>query len=141
MTRINLVPCEELTDQHLFAEFREIKMVPGALFRALKTKSVEEVLASIPNEFTLGAGHVKFFYDKGTYLRTRYSRIRMELFRRGINYNVEAPLDKNHVYSDLRFCRAYLPTPEALAIVRERINQRILEKPQWYRINGQSMGT
>ena len=34
MTRINLVPPEELMDQHLFAEFREIKMV--SLRRGLK---------------------------------------------------------------------------------------------------------
>ena len=35
MTRINLVPPEELTDQHLFAELREIKMVPRSLARSL----------------------------------------------------------------------------------------------------------
>lgn len=36
MTRINLVPPEELMDQHLFAEFREIKMVPKSLRRSLQ---------------------------------------------------------------------------------------------------------
>lgn len=36
MTRINLVPVEELMDQHLFAEFREIKMVPKSLRRSLR---------------------------------------------------------------------------------------------------------
>lgn len=35
MTRINLVPPSELMDQHLFAEFREIKMVPRSLHRSI----------------------------------------------------------------------------------------------------------
>jgi hypothetical protein len=31
MTRINLIPVEELTDQHLLAEHREIKRIPNAV--------------------------------------------------------------------------------------------------------------
>lgn len=65
MTRINLVPPSELTDQHLFAEFREIKMVPKALARSLKGRRPRGVLEAIPKEFTLNTGHVMFFYDKG----------------------------------------------------------------------------
>ena len=62
MTRINMVNVKELTDQHLFAEFREIKMVPKALARSLdairkKTNSepnvMAKLLASIPIAFTL----------------------------------------------------------------------------------------
>ena len=30
MTRVNLVPVEELADQHLFAEWREIKRLVGS---------------------------------------------------------------------------------------------------------------
>ena len=36
MTRINLIHPSELTDQHLFAEFREIKMIPKSLRRSLR---------------------------------------------------------------------------------------------------------
>ena len=38
MTRINIVPVEELMDQHLIAEYRESTMVPAALNRTLKSK-------------------------------------------------------------------------------------------------------
>ena len=38
MTRINIIPPSELTDQHLIAEYREIFMVPASLRRTLKSK-------------------------------------------------------------------------------------------------------
>jgi hypothetical protein len=31
MTRINLIPVNELTDQHLLAEHREIKRIPNVI--------------------------------------------------------------------------------------------------------------
>ena len=69
MTRINLVSPEELTDQHLMAEWREIKMVPAALRRSLRTQSTQAVLKKIPSAFTLNKGHVTFFYNKIDYLK------------------------------------------------------------------------
>jgi len=37
MTRINIIPTEELADQHLVAEYREMFMVGSALQRSLKS--------------------------------------------------------------------------------------------------------
>ena len=37
MTRINLVPTEELADQHLVAEYRELFMVGSSLQRSLRS--------------------------------------------------------------------------------------------------------
>ena len=68
MTRINLVPPEELSDQHLVAEYREIFMVGSSLQRSLRPPNWEKTKESIPKKFTLNKGHVKFFYDKGKYL-------------------------------------------------------------------------
>jgi deoxyribonuclease (pyrimidine dimer) len=135
MTRINLVPPTELTDQHLFAEFREIKMVPKALARSLKTKTKAEVLASVPKEFTLNTGHVKFFYDKAAYLVFRYDAIKCELEHRGINFNKAAELDPDDVFMNLpsEFWRDYKPTTQALQIIRNRIAEKIALKPDWYR--------
>ena len=42
MTRINLVPPEELSDQHLIAEYREIFMVGSSLQRSLKSPNWEK---------------------------------------------------------------------------------------------------
>ena len=39
MTRINIIPTNELYDQHLIAEYREITMVPAALKRILNSKN------------------------------------------------------------------------------------------------------
>ena len=43
MTRINIVPVDELMDQHLIAEYREITMVPAALNRTLKSKKLNNL--------------------------------------------------------------------------------------------------
>lgn len=139
MTRLNLVPPNELTDQHLFAEWREIKMVPKSLARSLKARGQDGVLKIIPREYTLNTGHVSFFYDKGAYLEKRYEQLTEELERRGTHrFNKDAPLDHSGVFAVLpdAFKKDYIPTNTALAIVRERIALRISQRPNWYRIQG-----
>lgn len=80
MTRINahinpLVLC----DQHLLAEHREIKRIPNTI-RSGKAK-----LTGIPETFSLGTGHVKFFYNKLGYLQNRYAHLHQECIRRGFD--------------------------------------------------------
>ena len=82
MTRINLVPPEELSDQHLIAEYREIFMVGSSLHRSLRSPNWEKTKKSIPKQFTLNKSHVKFFYDKGKYLSERYDELIKEMKRR-----------------------------------------------------------
>lgn len=82
MTRINAgIPPKQLSRQHLLAEHREIKRIPNMILSG-KAKVV-----NIPKQFTLGKGHVKFFYDKVAFLFKRYMAIRLECLKRG--YNVE----------------------------------------------------
>ena len=64
MTRINIIPVQELFDQHLIAEYREITMVPAALNRTINSKAGLKV-SKINKPFTLNKGHVYFFYNKG----------------------------------------------------------------------------
>ena len=146
MTRINLVPPSELMDQHLFAEFREIKMVPKALQRSLEaakkrtnaTNAAATVLNSIPKAFTLNTGHVCFFYNKGAYLTERYESLKNELTRRGFNFNVDSVFDPDAVFKNAAFNNNYVPTPEAFSVVRQRIAEKIAMKPSWYRYYGNS---
>lgn len=134
MTRINLVPPRELADQHLFAEFREIKMIPPSLRRSLVARGSMGVYLSIPAAYTLGKGHVSFFYDKGMYLVKRYEEIRKELNRRKINYNKDALFDPEFTFTKFPIlCRNYVPTEAALALIRARIAEKIAMKPDWYR--------
>ncbi len=132
MTRINLVPVEELMDQHLFAEFREIKMIPKALGRSLKNHTEQEVIGKIPKKYCLGKGHVTFFYDKGGFLHDRYLEIRSELARRGVNYNKDSYLDPENIMTR-PFMGEWTPSPEEIEISRKRINEKIAMKPKWYR--------
>lgn len=143
MTRINLVPPEELMDQHLFAEWREIKMVPKSLARSLAARGQEGVLRMVPKHYTLNTGHVSFFYDKGEYLRRRYADLTAELRNRGVNFDSAAVLDPDGVYARLppAFQKDYEPTADALAIVRERIALRISQRPGWYRYRGAVPGS
>lgn len=134
MTRINLIDPELLTDQHLFSEFREIKMVPKALSRSLAARGLSGVRDIIPERFTLNKGHVAFFYDKGLYLERRYERIKAELRFRGIHFNELSPFDADRVYE--RHPSLYMdydPPEEAIQIITERLMQKIELRPEWYR--------
>ena len=148
MTRINLVPPRELMDQHLFAEFREIKMVPKSLRRSLDAARkrcrgheipLELVRKSIPAEYTLNTGHVSFFYDKASYLRRRYAELRAELVRRGVNFNKDSELDTDGNLCISSFNNDYTPTFAALQIIRTRIAEKIAMKPSWYRYEGKPL--
>jgi len=132
LTRINVIPVKELTDQHLIAEYREIFMVGSALQKSLSSPNWDK--NRIPKVLTLGTGHVMFFYDKGRYLYKRYLKIRDEMIMRGFSpapdrgFKVEQwPTD---YYND------WTPTPRDEQVIRTRIEERIKMKPTWYRHNG-----
>jgi len=133
MTRVNLVPVGELANQHVMAEWRELKMIPKALARSLKTQSREKIFKKIPKEFTLNTGHVMFFYDKGAYLRKRYDQLTEELIARGYNINRDAKFDPDDVMFSPDWNGDYVPDERAFAIIRERIAEKIAMKPEFYK--------
>jgi deoxyribonuclease (pyrimidine dimer) len=134
MTRINAdISPEALTDQHLMAEWREIKMVPKALLRALKTKSVSEVLKSVPKKFCLNTGHVRHFYDKMQFLANRYDALTKELIRRG--YEIDSSRHMDFEGIPYVFFKNASYSSEDRKIVKERIETRVSEKPTFYRMN------
>ena len=131
MTRINIIPTSELADQHLVAEYRELFMVGSALQRTLKSKNRDKTLSSIPEKFTLNTGHVKFFYNKGKYLHKRYLELIHEMKARGMNPDPERKFKREQCPDEL-----YLdwdPSWEEQLIVRQRLEERIAQKPDWYR--------
>ena len=117
MTRINsgILP-SELTNQHLIAEHREIKRVPNCIAKG------KYDLKGQPKEFTLGTGHVKFFYDKLGYLKQRYEELYAECRRRNINVQYYGDA-WNNVPSELM--GDYTPTDRDRTIIRERIAERL----------------
>lgn len=131
MTRINIIPVSELHDQHLIAEYREITMVPAALNRTLKSKAGLD-RKKISKRFTLNSGHVYFFYDKGLYLDKRYTEIVSEMKSRGFNpdSNRVFPIE---IFKDNDLYNDWTPTIEDQKLIRQRIQERINSKPDWYR--------
>ena len=79
MTRINLVPPAELCDQHLLAEHRELTRIPNAVAKG------KYHLKGQPAEYKLGEGHVRFFFNKLTFLKKRYDALHAECKARGFN--------------------------------------------------------
>lgn len=116
MTRVNTaIHPTELPNKLLLAELREIKRIPNCVTRGRYS------LLNQPKQFTLGKGHVKFFYDKLLYLKKRYIGLYEEALNRGLNVqNWISAWDNapNHLMND------YTPTKTDRNIIIERINNR-----------------
>ncbi len=131
MTRINLINPSELTDQHLIAEYREIFMVGGSLKRTLNSK-VGYQESKVPKRYTLNTGHVYFFYNKGAYLHRRYHELIDEMLKRGFQPD-ELRVFPTKVFVENNLYNDWTPNIEDYKIIRERIQQKIDMKPNWYR--------
>lgn len=129
MTRINLVDPSELHDQHLVAEYRELFMVGSSLQRSLRSPNWN--VNRIPTTFTLNKGHVSFFYNKGEYLHKRYRSLIREMQRRGMNPDPDRVFKREQWPDELYL--DWIPSDTDKDIVRERIRERISQKPNWYR--------
>ena len=129
MTRINVIPVEELTDQHLMAEYRELPMVPAAARRSDPAKFKPTTA------YTLNKGHVMFFYDKKNYLLNRWLSLIEELYRRG--YAIDPSARTVHWTALDKFPQTdWQPDSYAVSINMQRIIERINQKPHWYRKYG-----
>jgi deoxyribonuclease (pyrimidine dimer) len=127
MTRINIVPVESLSRQHLVAEYREITRLPGNLYDSLNRKTKPFSMAEIPPKYVLGTGHVKFFYDKMLFLENRFKQIVDEMLNRGYNPN----FTDTSIFRKCseQFYNDYKPTQEAIDLNLQRIKERTKEKP------------
>lgn len=117
MTRINVaILPQELTSKHLLAEHREIKRIPNCVSKGKYNMKGQ------PKEFTLGEGHVKFFYDKLLYLKNRYELIYKECIDRG--FNVEY---YGGAWNDIppNLMNDYFPTDRDRQILLKRIDERL----------------
>lgn len=138
MTRVNLVHVEDLADQHLFAEWREIKMVPA---KVRKNLANAVPMDKLPPKYTLATGHVRFFYDKLGWLYLRFQDLTRELRQR--EYNIPSDFDINaygiflHEMPGDLVRSAWIPTPEEIKINVDRIEERLRQRPEWYRYYGE----
>jgi hypothetical protein len=122
MTRINVgIPPSELTTKHLIAEHREIVRIPNCVAKGKFN------LKDQPSQFTLGKGHVKFFYTRLAYLKNRYEEIYKNCIQRGYNVSYYGNAWDN---VPTQLMNDYQPTPKDVQIIKQRISERLNPKTQ-----------
>lgn len=119
MTRINCVPAQELSGPHLVAEYRELPRV-----FALAKKAALRGSFSQPDTYTLGKGHLLFFYTRLEYLSRRHVDLIEEMKRRG--YKPTFAGVRRDDFPDMpdSYWSDWQPTAEALRLNRARIKER-----------------
>lgn len=124
MTRINCVPVQELSGPHLIAEYRELPRV-----FALARKAAARGSFTQPDHYTLGKGHVLFFYTRLSYLAKRHRELIEEMIRRG--YRPSFAGVQRDLFPDIpdSFWNDWIPDEEALRINRLRIAERSRKTP------------
>lgn len=139
MTRVNLVAPQQLTDQHLFAEYREITRLFVQVKNALDKYPAKTVLAKIPPTYRLGTGHVLFFYDKLAFIEKRYFLLKDEVLARGFNITPKDDIVDFRQVINARFYQDYTPDMDAARLSIGRLIEKVVAKPNWYRLYGQLM--
>jgi deoxyribonuclease (pyrimidine dimer) len=124
VTRINVVPPEVLVDQHLLAEYRELPRV----------FALAKVRGDAPKAYTLGAGHVVFFYDKTAWLSERQAALIAECQARGFDVQHIAPPAPVPGLAG-----TWTPTAEALRLNLDRLRLRLSERPDFYTLRGRKV--
>lgn len=120
MTRINVVPPEHLTDQHLIAEYRELPRVFPLAERALGRA------LDLPSTYVLGKGHVQFFYPRTDYLAARFDALVSELKDRGFKVNFTTPR------VPLPPLSGWEPSLADMRVNLARLSARLAERPSFY---------
>lgn len=120
MTRINVVPVEELSDQWLIAEYREL---PRALKGNISIKDA-------PNSYKLGKGHVKWARKYGLFTYNRYLKIIKEIKFRGFKINFIGDLYK-YILDESK--NDYKVNLSDLEINKQRLIIKYNTKPTFYR--------
>lgn len=122
MTRINLVDPSELSRSHLVSEYREIVRV----FALARKQQYNMHRVKQPSEYTLGTGHVLFFYDKLGFISERYDALCNEMINRGYNCN-RVPKEELHKGIEKFMFFGYKPTVKAVEISKQRLTERTAE--------------
>jgi len=130
MTRINVVPVNELCNQHQFAEWREMPRLVGNLQKSLSRKKPFSMDEISPN-YILGTGHVKFFYDKFQFLYNRHVELTKALIDKGYDIQPDSKILKS---VDDEWFNDWKPSNVDLELNRQRIKDRMPENPRWGKV-------
>ena len=118
MTRINCIPPADLVNKHLLAEYRELPRV----FKLAREN------ANIPSKYTMGPGHVTFFYDKLGYLYSRQKQIVQELTKRGFSLSFDPESLKDTWFNQKSVLWGqWSPSKQDQQTNIQRINERLAD--------------
>ncbi|HCJ8468004.1 TPA: pyrimidine dimer DNA glycosylase/endonuclease V [Escherichia coli] len=136
MTRINLVPVSELSDQHLIAEYRELPRIFNLVLNA-QYKGKYPLDFKISDTYLLGTGHVTFFYDKLIFLQRRLKEITEECIKR--KFNIANKNDYSLALFNKEWLNDYIPTLKEIEISRKRIQEKLNSHPKFYKYYGKNI--
>lgn len=131
--RCNLLHPWFLTDQHLMAERRELRMIPPLLKK--RVASNIPLMQGIPERYCLGVGHMLFWLDKMGYLAHRFDCLTQEMFRRGFNPNEELTFDLETA-KVVGVDKDWEPLPDDYDVIVTRLRERIEKRFTWYKFCG-----
>lgn len=122
MTRVNLIDVEELSDQNLIAEYREL---PRCIKQDINT-------ADAPDRYVLGFGHMKWAKYHSMFLLDRYYEICEEMKYRGftVNYPYFELYKYHKEHTVIRNNNHYMVDWEDELLSRNRIIERYKSNPK-----------
>ena len=126
MTRINVVPVEELSDQHLITEYREL---PRVIKGNVST-------ADAPACYCLGRGHVKWARLHLKFLILRFGDLVDEMLHRGFNVSYfmsDLYHLADYMHADKDIWHDYDVSADDLEVNRDRLLHKYKLRPAWYR--------
>jgi len=125
MARVN-VGCNplHLADQHLIAESVEITMIVGSL-----RKNGYCIKGDCPDVYKLGKGHINFFKKRLKYLARRLEAVNKEMIRREFKPGTTTECLE---IAPREFQNDWQPTIEDSMIVRNRIVEKMIKKPEGF---------
>lgn len=126
MTRINVIPPQELSDQHLIAEYHELP-------RCIKQKiNIEDA----PATYKLGSGHMKWAASHLAFLMQRYYLLCNEMKYRGFRVNYPSSDLNQYVYENklqrLVEEDGYTVTHTDILLNQDRLVSKYVQKPWEY---------
>ena len=123
MTRVNVIPVYELSDQHLIAEYREL---PRVIKQNIN-------ICNAPDCYTLGTGHMKWAARHWKYTINRFDELCQEMQYRGFAANYASSGLGKYAFKFNGIAGNYNVSDKDIALNRARIKEKYNQKPDFYR--------
>ena len=114
----------------MIAEWRELPRV----FGLVKKKLDEGQPIIISKNYTMGTGHVRFFYDKLLFLQKRHQALVKEAQKRGFKITLTEKISLKSFPKE--YCQDFIPSEQDLEISQQRILEKLHAKPDFYTFYG-----